>query len=98
MLKRDCKLVDFQRTFREKKKQKRMMEDCIYQNLSARQWAEKTFRLDEEIADIRGQLNIYKPLLLRLVDIRGNIGNLSILRNIRLVLFNVLKILVHFIY
>ena len=52
-----------------------MMEDCIYQNLSARQWAEKTFRLDEEIADIRSQLNIYKPLLLRLVDTRRNIGN-----------------------
>ena len=56
-----------------------MMEDCIYQNLSARQWAEKTFRLDEEIADIRSQLNIYKPLLLRLVDTR------------RLVLSNVLN-------
>ena len=58
-----------------------MMEDCIYQNLSARQWAEKTFRLDEEIADIRSQLNIYKPLLLRLVDTRS----------IRLALSNVLK-------
>ena len=54
-----------------------MMEDCIYQNLSARQWAEKTFRLDEEIADIRSQLNIYKPLLLRLVDTHRNIGNFT---------------------
>ena len=56
------------------------MEDCVYQNLSARQWAEKTYYLEEEIADIRGQLNIYKPLLLRLVDIRRNVGNISILR------------------
>ena len=62
-----------------------MMEDCIYQNLSARQWAEKTFRLDEEIADIRSQLNIYKPLLLRLVNTRRN------MTNIRMVLSNVLS-------
>ena len=68
------------------------MEDCIYQNLSARQWAEKTLHLDEEITEIRGQLNIYKPLLLRLVDIRRNVSNISILR-----CFYVLKILVHFI-
>ena len=52
------------------------MEDCVYQNLSARQWAEKTYYLEEEIAEIRGQLNIYKPLLLRLVDIHRNISNL----------------------
>ncbi len=56
-----------------------MMEDCIYQNLSAWQWAEKTFRLDEEISDIRGQLNIYKPLLLRLVDIRNPSNGLKVL-------------------
>ena len=55
------------------------MEDCIYQNLSARQWAEKTFRLDEEIADIRSQLNIYKPLLLRLVDIRKSSSRFYVL-------------------
>ena len=67
-----------------------MMEDCIYQNLSARQWAEKTFRLDEEIADIRSQLNIYKPLLLRLVDTRRT--------NIRLILFYILNSLVDFIH
>ena len=65
-----------------------MIEDCIYQNLSARQWAEKTFRLDEEIADIRSQLNIYKPLLLRLVDTRS----------IRLILFYILNSLVDFIH
>ena len=59
-----------------KKEKKRTMEDCVYQNLSARQWAEKTYYLEEEIADIRGQLNIYKPLLLRLVDIHRNISNL----------------------
>ena len=70
-----------------------MMEDCIYQNLSARQWAEKTFRLDEEIADIRSQLNIYKPLLLRLVDIHRNISNLM---STKLVVFNVLNIFSRF--
>ena len=59
------------------------MEDCVYQNLSARQWAEKTYYLEEEIAEIRGQLNIYKPLLLRLVDTR--------MTNIRLVVSNVLN-------
>ena len=63
-----------------------MVDDCIYQNLSARQWAEKTFLLDEEIADIRSQLNVYKPVLLRLVDIRS----------ITLVLFNVLNIFSRF--
>ena len=65
-----------------------MVDDCIYQNLSARQWAEKTFLLDEEIADIRSQLNVYKPVLLRLVDIRRT--------NITLVLFNVLNIFSRF--
>ena len=42
-------------------------EDCIYQNVSAKEWAEMTNILNEELADIKGQLNVYKPMLLRLV-------------------------------
>ena len=39
--------------------------NCMYRNTSAKEWANIAQILDEELADIKGQLNIYKPLLLR---------------------------------
>ena len=38
--------------------------NCMYKNISAKEWAKRAQILDEELEDIKGQLNIYKPLLL----------------------------------
>ena len=40
-------------------------EECIYNNISAKEWAEKNLLLEEELKDVKEQLNIYKPTLLR---------------------------------
>ena len=40
-------------------------EECGYRNMSAQDWAQKSLSLEEELKDVKKQLNIYKPLLLR---------------------------------
>ena len=48
-------------------------EDCSYRNITAKEWANRTLHLEEELKDIKDQLNIYKPLLLRYLKDKKNI-------------------------